>query len=325
MSTGQTIGVTGATGFVGRAVVAELLARGFGVRALARDADKARRVLPGSVERVIGDALDAERLGELLEGCAACIHLVGIIRQGGGGRTFRRVHVGATRAVIDACRRAGVARLLHVSALGASPEGVCEYQRTKYEGEELVRRSGLEWTIFRPGLIHGPGADWIRMAKGWVTGQSAPYLFLPYFARETIDASVAFGAIRHADPVVQPIAVADAARAIVAAIDRPESVGEVYNLVGAERLTWPEMLREVRDRIPGGNDDLEPWGIPAPRAARLARAASALGLGGALPFDAGMALMGAQDMTASADKARADLGLDPAPFRASFASYAGAL
>jgi len=332
MTNPLTIAVTGASGFVGRYVTRALMQRGHSVRALIWDHEKARRVLPtpktGSLTLVRGDVNDPDRVDALLDGADACINLVGIIRETrsisshGKPQTFQRIHVDATRVLVTRCEAVGVNRFLQMSALGVRDVGVSEYQRTKFEAEQIVRLSSLDWTIFRPSLIHGPDGEFVQNMKGWVTGQAAPYLFLPYFTRGVEDYRVPLGSVSRIDPVVQPVAVEDVAEAYALAVENPGAIGEVYNLAGPEALTWPQLLRCVRDNIPTASHNLEPWGIPANVAAVAAIMAGHLGVGQALPFDAGMARMGAEDSTASLDKAKADLGLETKPFRASFAAYA---
>jgi uncharacterized protein YbjT (DUF2867 family) len=322
----QTVAVTGATGFVGRYVVTELLRRGVSVRALGRSRDKAREVLSrdAALTFVEGDALNPKALPELLRGATACIHLIGIIRESGGGQTFQRVHVDTTRAVADACAAAGVGRLLHMSALGAGPEGRAKYQKTKWEAEQIVRRSGLAWTIFRPSLIHGAEGEFIQMVKGMCSGQEPPYYFLPYFSRSgPADDRVPLGGSAWESAKVQPVAVEDVAAAFAEALVRPETVGEIYNLVGPDVMDWPELLTTLRDTVPSCHTKLAPWHIPGAHGAIIAKAAKALGLGGLLPFDEGQAIMATQDSVSETAKAAAHLGLNPRPFRAAVAGYAG--
>ena len=321
----KTVAVTGATGFVGRHVVRELLSRGHAVRALGRSHETAREVLPRDprLTFVEGNILDAKTLPELLRGADSCIHLVGIIREAGGGQTFGRMHVDATREAVEACRAAGISRFLHMSALGASPEGPSKYQKTKWEGEQIVRRSGLGWTVFRPSIIDGAGSEFIRMFKGMCAGQEAPYYFLPYFVRPApADKRVPLGGQGWESAKIQPIAVEDVAAAFAEALTRPVTIGEVYNLVGPDVLDWPEMLTFLRDSIPGCKRNLHPWHIPGTHGAMLARAANVFGLGGLLPYDAGQALMAMEDSVSEMTKAAAHLGLRPRPCRQAVAAYA---
>lgn len=327
MADQQCVAVAGATGFVGRNIVRELVSRGRTVRALTRSREKAREALrglpQGAVRQVEGDSTDAAALAELVKGATACINAIGIIREAPGGQTFRKCHVDTTRALVRACEGAQVRRYLHVSALGTAEEGRTAYQRTKFEAEQIVRRSDLAWTILRPSLIHGHEGEFIRTARGWVTGHTAPWMFIPYFTRGELTSDVPLAAIRQIAPKAQPVAVEDVAWAAAECLERSETVGEVYNLPGPETLTWPEMLEFMRDTVPGGRADLNPVGIPREHGVLAARAAGMLGVGALLPFDEGMAVQGGEDSTGTLAKAREHLGFNPRPFRPAFRQYAG--
>lgn len=322
MSENRLVAVTGASGFVGRSVVASLLERGWGVRALVRSRAKAAQVLPKSdrLDVLVGDVLDSSACAALVSGADACVHLVGIIREQ-GRQTFERMHVVATENVVRACRSAGVHRYVHMSALGASPLGRAAYQRTKFAGEEVVRGSGLDWTIMRPGLIHGADGEFTKMAAAWARGTAPPHFFMPYFSR--VEAQ---GGRRHrVTPVVEPIYVEDVASAFAAALEHEESIGEIYPLVGPERVNWRELLTAVRDSLHTRGPRLTAIGLPGEIAATKARMAGMMGVGGLLPFDEGMALMGSEDSTGSTTKARMQLGLRPGGFREKLNTYAAAL
>ena len=326
--TGKTVGVTGATGFVGRSVVRALVDRGYSVRALARTSTKARDVLPSSAKIVLGDVCDTARLDELVTGVDACIHLVGIIREVRNARpaqTFERMHVDSTRNVLARCEAMGVKRYLHMSALGASATSRAEYARTKFAGEQLVQRSGLDWTIMRPGLIHGADGEFTKQAAAWATGLHAPYVFMPYFRKVREDTRVPLGPAYEFDPVVAPVSVDDVAGAFADAIGNEASFGEIYNLVGPDELTWPAMLRFIRNNVHSANTMLPPFGVPGPIAAIAAKVAHIAGLSSLLPYDEGMAWMGSEDSTASLDKARAELHFEPKAFKPTFMAYAGTL
>jgi uncharacterized protein YbjT (DUF2867 family) len=327
MPSHNTIALTGATGFLGRYVVRELLSRGSSVRIMVRDRDKAKRVLPNSssIDVVHGDCLDYDAVASLVTGATACINTLGIIREAPRGQTFRKIHVQAVQTLVEACNVEGINRIAHVSAMGVSESGRAEYQRTKWEGEQLVRGSGMPWTIFRPSTIHGVDGELVQIVKRWVTGRAAPWFFLPYFTRGRKRDDVPFAPTRHEPAMVAPVAVEDVAWAIAECLERPETIGEIYNLSGPEELSWPEMLMLCRDAIPEANTSLQPMGIPANLAATKARIAARLGLGMLMPFDEGMAIMGAQDAVSERDKARAHLGFQPIAFSERLPQYAAAI
>lgn len=324
-STRRTVAVTGATGFVGRHLVAELTRRGRAVRALAHSPGSAGALPVAGVSVVEGDLFAPGVLQRLVTGVDAVVHLVGIRREG-EGRTFERMHVEATARVVAAMRQNGVSRLLHMSALGADPDGASAYQRTKFSAEKLVRASGLDWTIFRPSIIHGPDGEFVQMVKGWATGRKAPWFFLPYFQR--LDAGLdrpPFPPPSPEIPKAQPVYVGDVARAFADALDRAGTVHEVIALGGPDELAWPEMLTTLRDAMPLAKKAIRPIGLPAPIAIAKARVAGLLGLAGALPYSVSDAQMGSIDNVCANDKARATLGFDPLPLGEAVRSYASSI
>lgn len=217
--------LTGAGGFVGRRVLALLRAEGYEVVAVSRHAERGQAA-PGVIQVAADLASDAWH--PWAAGCAAAIHLVGIIREiPRQGITFDRVHRGLTARVVESCHALRIPRLVHMSALGARPDGATAYQRTKFVGEELVRSSGLRWTIFRPSLIFGPGDGFERS----IVPVMRRLPFFPVFGD---------GQAR-----LQPIAVDEVARCFVAAIQRAATESQVYELGGPEPLTYDEVLRRM--------------------------------------------------------------------------------
>lgn len=318
-SASRTLAVTGATGFVGRHLCRLAAERGWRLRTLVRDLDEACQVLPGSgVQMIVGDINDAGAVRDLVSGATAVAHLVGIRRERKPSVTYRRLHVDATRRVVEACRDAEVQRYLHMSALGTRPDAASAYHKTKWEAEQIVRHSSLDWTIFRPSLIHGPDGEFLKMAKGWVTQKAPPFLFLPYFKRVIPHFPVHIWET----PRIAPVAVEDVALAFLAAADNPDAVGEVYPLVGPDEVSWPDLLRALRDNIPGANVSLQPFGIPHDAAWFKATVMDLLGVGSLLPFSAAEAIMASEDSVGSPAKAEAQLGIRPRAFEPALRAYA---
>ena len=192
----------GGAGFVGRHVVERLVADGHEVVVPTRRRDRARRllVLP-TVNVAAADVSVPAHLLPLVQDASAVINLVGILNET-NGQTFQRAHVELVRNVIDACREAGVPRLVQMSALNADPAGPSRYLRSKGEGEAAVIASGLEWTIVQPSVIFGP--------------EDA---FLNLFARILRFAPVM--ALARAEARFQPVYVRDVAECIVGALGLP--------------------------------------------------------------------------------------------------------
>ncbi len=320
--TTHTITVTGATGFVGRHLVGELLSRGHAVRAFVRCRTKASTVLGNhdNLELIVGDALEEQDCNAATEGSDSCIHLVGTLREHGSA-TYERIHTAATRHMVAACNASGTTRYIQMSALGASPLSEAAYLRTKFDAERAVRNSSLDWTILRPGLIHGPDGDFTKMAAHWARGTKPPHFFMPYFTRTEIDDSGRHTVI----PQVQPVFVDDVAKAAADALDHDEAIGEIIPLAGAQALDFAEMLRTIRDAIPDLGPHLAAVGIPGQLAAMKAHMLEFVGAGALLPFNSSMAIMAQQDCTADLTKAHALLNFNPAPFNETIASYAAAL
>jgi uncharacterized protein YbjT (DUF2867 family) len=166
----QSIVVLGGTGFLGTRLVARLIKDGHRVSVLSRDRElhKHLLVLPGlTLENC--DVYQEPQLSEHFRGNDVVINLVGILNERGfSGAGFRRAHTELTQGVLQAARSAGVARLLQVSALKAAVDAPSYYLRTKGDAEQLIRESGaaLDWTIFQPSVMFGPGDSFLNRFAG---------------------------------------------------------------------------------------------------------------------------------------------------------------
>lgn len=301
-----TVFVTGGSGFVGGAVIEELLARNYSVNALVN-----RKALPGGdrVRSISGGLFDAKTLDEGMKGCAAVIHLVGIIMERCiDGITFERVHLDGTKSVVDAAKRNGVKRYLQMSALGTRPGAVSRYHKTKFAAEEYVRGSGLDWTIFRPSLIHGPAGEFMQMEAKWARYKAPPFLFMPYFGAGPFG----FGGAG----MLQPVFVKDVARGFVDALEKPRTVGEIYPLGGSERLSWPELHRACAQAIIGRRRLV--MSIPAWEAKVLSQVLPTALLG----FNQDQVIMSQEDNTCDMGKFKGDFGWETVGFGSALQTYA---
>ena len=218
--------ITGGTGFVGSNLIPRMRRSGLPVRAVVRDPDKAQALADQRVEAVPGDISDKASLEKAVAGAERVIHLVGIIQEA-PGVAFKGVHVEGTRNLVEAARKAGVRQFFYLSALGARPGAKSEYHKTKWQAEELVRASGIPYTVLRPSLIYGPGDQFtLRLA-------------------EIIRQSPVLPVLGSGKSRVQPIAIDDVVSCIVKAVSSDAFLNESYEIGGPEQLTYEEVTRAI--------------------------------------------------------------------------------
>jgi len=219
--------VTGGTGFVGTHLVNALLRRGHEVAVLARRPGASRNRYNRPVEDVPGDVLDPASIENATRGRDAVVHLVGIIAEK-GDQTFDRMHRAAAGNVVEGMRAARVRRLLHMSAMGSLDDSPSEYGRTKAAGEKLVRASGLDWTIFRPSVVFGPGDGFVSLLAEIVRRNP---LFIPVIGPGTTR--------------FQPVSVYDVSRIFADALEKPETVGRAFEVGGPGTFPLNDIYREI--------------------------------------------------------------------------------
>jgi len=223
--------VLGGTGFVGGYVCSRLARAGHQITLLTRDAqrNKSSKLLPNTT-LVETDVYRQQALRHHINGHDVVINLVGILNERGfSGKGFQRAHVQLPDTVMAAMREAGVRRYIHMSALRAG-EGNSHYQRSRGEAEQHVRDSGLDWTIMQPSVIFGRGDSFLNRFAGLL--KIAPVLPLAC-----------------AGSRFQPVWVVDVAQAFVAATERPETIGQSYELGGPEIFTLRQIVELVRDLL----------------------------------------------------------------------------
>jgi uncharacterized protein YbjT (DUF2867 family) len=259
----EKICILGGSGFVGTALVSELAARGKQVRVLTRRREHAKElILLPTVEVIEVDVHDERVLARQFRGCDAVINLVGILHETTRGREdkpqarrgdFHENHVELPRKVIRACAKAGIARLLHMSALGADPTSRSAYQRSKGVGEALVRetgwvasanpgtlggakltaRRGMQVTIFRPSVIFGPGDSFLNLFARLLK-------LLPVLPLACSNARF------------QPVYVGDVATAYADSLDDLETFGNTYDLCGPREYSLIQLMQYLQKVLNSG-------------------------------------------------------------------------
>lgn len=222
------IAITGGTGFVGRNVARALVRDGHEVVLIARGCDKtdlSLHQLPHSRHLEIG--LDnADKLAEAFKGAKVIVHCAGINREW-GGQTYQRVHIDGTRNVVTAARHADAEKIILISFLRARPDCRSGYHESKWAAEEIVRGSGLDYTVLKCGVIYGKGDHMLDHL-------SHAFHTFPIFA---------FVGFR--DKPIRPNAVEDVARIIKAAAVDSALSRRTVAVVGPEELTLRQAVRRV--------------------------------------------------------------------------------
>ena len=297
--------VTGATGFVGREIVRQLRVAGHTIRILIRNPHSPRiRELVSSwgAEVHPGNVLEAASLEGALSGFEAVIHLVGIISEV-GECTFENVHTRGTQNMVAAARQARIRRFIHMSALGTRPDAVSRYHQSKWAAEELVRHSGLGFTIFRPSLIYGPEDQFINLFANVI--RRSPVVPLMGSPRARF----------------QPVPVEAVAAAFTRSLGEPRSVGQTYDLCGPETLTLSDIVDRIQDVVGKRRLKLRvPLSLARCQAACMEFVFPRL-LRKAPPFNRDQLLMLQEDNVGNPQPANELFGLRPVPLQEGIARY----
>ncbi len=222
------IAITGGTGFVGRHLARQLVEAGHDVVLIARGVDRrdnAVRQLPMTSLALIGTD-DEEKLAATFAGCDTVAHCAGINREI-GAQTYQRVHIEGTRNVVNAAKRAGVKKIAALSFLRARPDCGSGYHESKWAAEEIVRASGLHYTVFKAGVIYGKGDHMLDHLS------HALHTF-PIFAL-----------VGFADNPIRPVAVEDVARLLAASLVDNRLSRETVFVLGPDEMPLSEAVKRV--------------------------------------------------------------------------------
>lgn len=225
--------ILGGSGFVGTYIANRLVERGIKVTIPSRRRERQRNaILLPNVDMVQADINDPATLESLVAGRDAVINLVGILHgrdfKQPYGKDFANAHVELPKQIVAACKKAGVRRLVHMSALKASKDAPSEYLRSKADGEAVVlaAQGDLDVTVFRPSVIFGPG-------DAFLLKFAAILKLSPWFPLGSSQARF------------QPIYAGDVAEAFVRCLEDHTSYGQAYDLGGPKAYSLLQLVEYV--------------------------------------------------------------------------------
>jgi uncharacterized protein YbjT (DUF2867 family) len=235
------IAITGGTGFVGGHLARRLVAEGHEVVLISRNvAAESELRGKGGVTLAASDLSSVETLVAAFAGCDAVAHCAGINREI-GSQTYRRIHVEGTRNVVEAARRAGVRRIAMMSFLRARPNCGSPYHESKWAAEELIRSSGLDYTVVKAGMVYG-------RRDHMLDHLSHSFHTLPLLA------TVGFR-----QKAIRPLAIDDLIEVLRSAVTENRLANQTIAITGAEQLYLSEAARRVAQVL-----GRRIWIFPAP-------------------------------------------------------------
>lgn len=215
------IAITGAAGFVGRHLINRLISEGHETVSI-----DVRCPTIGIESFINNDLSDVSRLKDAFRGCDVVAHCAGINHEH-GEQTFQRVHVEGTRNVVEAAKTAGVRKVVLMSFLRARPNCDSPYHESKWAAEEIVRNSGLDYTVIKAGVVYGRGDHMLDHI-------SHALLTFPIFALVGLK-----------QKSVRPLAIEDLVYVMRAAIVDRRLKSQTIALLGAEEIYLSEAVRRV--------------------------------------------------------------------------------
>jgi nucleoside-diphosphate-sugar epimerase len=292
--------VTGAAGFIGGHTCRALTAAGYEVVGLVRKPLEDPEAVPG-VCYVTGDVRYPSILSpETFAACRYVVHLVGIIAEiRSKGQTFEAVHVDGTRNILAMAKAAeDLHRFVYLSAQGASPQSRSGYSQTKAHAEQLVRDSGLPYTIFRPSLVIGPGGEFVAQIEGLIrrpplTPFPVPFVPLPGSGENRF----------------QPVYVEDLTAALVQSLTEPAARDQTFEIGGADVVTFNQLI-EAFERHAGVKKPI----LHAPMSLMLAAASVLEALLPVPPVTVDQLVSLGSDNVCDNEAVKRALTVDPLPF-----------
>ena len=246
------IALFGASGFVGSYILDSIIEKEFEPSVLVREGSENKLSQPEKCRIVTGDIQNEQAINETINSADCIIYNIGIIRQfPKQGITFEELHFEGAKRTIDSAVKQNVKRFILMSANGVRPKGT-DYQRTKYKAEIYLKKTKLNWTIFRPSLVFGPPRGKIEFC----TQLRDDMINLPIPAPLFHSGLLPFHAGQFK---MSPIHVQNVAEFFTRSIDNTSTFGQCYHLGGPQDSSWKDLITIVADA-----SGRKKWKIPAP-------------------------------------------------------------
>lgn len=228
--------VTGGTGFIGQALIRQLIASGQEVRTLIRPSQTSPRLPKGvPVDVVVSSMLDEKGVRAALRDVNVVYHLVGGESKGAGAN-LTESDIQTTQVITRAGIEAGLERLVYISHLGADKNSAYPVMKAKGHAEHIIKSSGINYTIFRSGLVFGPGDHFTETLKAVML--LYPFLFvLPDGGYSQI----------------QPVWIDDLVTCLTWAIEEPSTRNRIIDIAGAENLSFRQAAGIIRGQVGSHN------------------------------------------------------------------------
>lgn len=229
------IAITGGTGFIGKHLAQRLAVDGHEVVLLARGKERGEEIAGGmpKMTYVPSDLADQRVLAEAFVGCHSVAHCAGINREL-GNQTFHKVHVEATKNVVQAARRAGVKKIVLMSFLRARADCGSPYHESKWSAEQIIVNSGLDYTVIKAGMVYGLGDHMLNHLS------------------HALHTFPVFGLVGFKEKGIRPLAIEDLVEVLQGVLVKGRLTKKSVALTGAEELYLSEAVRRVA-RVTGHN------------------------------------------------------------------------